>query len=167
MMMKTYCNNSLVEILHSLCIQTLITIHAFCYVYTCSYQVCVFLSFVAPICDDTLTPNDAVNIREEILEAQNQSRLLGLKLNVPEYIVTGIHTYYMDPKERLYYVLLEFLKQVHPRPTWRAIISALKSPSVNLPQLAMKVEAAHFPVPTTTYDVPLETTMPTGKYIPL
>ena len=73
-----------------------------------------FLYPAAPSGDDPLTPDDAVEVLEEIVEAQNQSRFLGLKLNVPEYIVTGIHTKYADPKDCLYYVLVEFLKQVEP-----------------------------------------------------
>ena len=120
-------------------------------------------STAAPTGDDPLTPDDAVNVLEKIIEAQNHSRFLGLKLNVPDYIVTGIHTHYTDPKERLYYVLVEFLKQVDPRPTWRAIVAALRSPAVNLPQLAMRVERGHFPDPTATCDEPPETTVPTGK----
>ena len=99
-------------------------------------------------------PDDAINVLEEILEAQNQSQYLGLKLNIPEYIVTGIHTQYTNPKDCLYYVLVEFLKQVDPRPTWRTIVAALRSPTVNLPQLAVSVEAAHFPDPTATRATP-------------
>ena len=108
----------------------------------------------APTVDESLTPDDAVNVLEEILEAMNQSQFLGLKLNIPDHIVTGIHTQYSDPKKHLYYVLVEFLKQVDPRPTWRAIVDALRSPVVNLPQLAMRVEAAHFPDPTATHATP-------------
>ena len=118
----------------------------------------------APAGDDPLTPDDAVHVLEELLEAQNQSRYLGLKLNVPDYIVTGIHTQYTDPKDHLYYVLVEFTKQVDPRPTWRAIVAALRSPAVNLPQLALRVEAAHFPDPTVTRDASTETTTLTGIY---
>ena len=118
----------------------------------------------APSGDDPLTPGDAVNVLEEILEAQNQSRFLGLKLNVPDYIVTGIHTKYTDPKDCLYYVLVEFLKQVEPRPTWRAIVAALRSPTVNLPLLAMKVENKHFPDPAATRDAPHESATNTGRY---
>ena len=117
---------------------------------------------VAPTGDDPLTPDDAVNVLEEILEAQNQSRFLGLKLNVPDYIVTSIHTQYSDPKERLYYVMVEFLKQVNPRPTWRTIVAALRSSAVNLPQLAIRVEAAHFPDSTSTRGILPETTTPAG-----
>ena len=117
---------------------------------------------VAPTGDDPLTPDDAVNVLEEILEAMNQSRFLGLKLNVPDYIVTGIHTQYTDPKDRLYYVVVEFLKQVDPRPTWRTIAAALRSSAVGLPQLAMRVEAAHFPDPISTRGIPPETTTSAG-----
>ena len=118
----------------------------------------------APTGDDPLTPDAAVNVLEEILEAKNHSRIFGLKLNVPDYIVTGIHTHYTDPKDRLYYVLVEFLKQADPRPTWRAIVATLRSPAVNLLQLAMRVEAAHFPDPTSSREAPPpEATNPTGK----
>ena len=80
---------------------------------------------------------------EEILEAQNASRFLGLKWNIPEYIISGIHSTYTEPKDRLYYVIVEFLKQLDPRPTWRVIADALKSPAVNLPRLAQKIERDH------------------------
>ena len=119
-----------------------------------------------PTGDEPLTPDDAVDVLEEILEAQNHSRFFGLKLNVPDYIVTGIHTHYTDPKDCLYYVLVEFLKQVDPIPTWRAIVTALRSPAVNLRQLAMRVEAAHFPDPTASRDTPPPGATPSiGKYM--
>ena len=61
---------------------------------------------------------------------------------------------------------MEFLKQAEPRPTWRAIVTALRSPAVNLPQLAMRVEAAHFPDPTASRDLPPpDTATPTGIYM--
>ena len=89
----------------------------------------------------------------KILEAQKQSQFLGL---IPQYIVNGIHTQYTDPKERLYHILVEFLKQVEPRPTWTAIADALRSPAVNLPQLAKRMEDTHFRNPRpTTRDAPL------------
>ena len=40
----------------------------------------------------TLSPGDAVNVLEELLEAQKQSRFLSLKLNIPDYVVNGIHS---------------------------------------------------------------------------
>ena len=132
----------------------------------CNSQVRLLLPFAAPTRHEPLTPDDAVNVLEEILEAQDHSRFLGLKLNVPAYIVTGIHTHYTDPKERLYYILVEFLQRGDPRPTWRAIVEALRSPAVNLPQLAMRMEAAHFPDPTASREAPPpEATTSTGKYI--
>ena len=96
-----------------------------------------------PVGDEPLTPDDVVNVLEEILEAQNQSYALGLKLKVPLHIVEGIHSTYSQPRDRLILILIDFTVQVDPRPTWRAIVDALRSPAVNLPQLAMRVEAAH------------------------
>ena len=85
-------------------------------------------------------------------------------MNVPDYTVTGIHTHYTDPKDRLYYVLVEFLKQADAKPTWRTIVATLRSPEVNLLQLATRVEAAHFPDSTASREAPPPVaTNPTGK----
>ncbi|CAI8051472.1 hypothetical protein GBAR_LOCUS28177, partial [Geodia barretti] len=93
---------------------------------------------------EVLTPNDAVKVLEELLPAQNQSFELGLKLNLEPHQVEGIHSTYSEPAKRLLRVVMMFLNQVEPRPTWRVIVDALKSPVVNLRQLAVAVEAAHF-----------------------
>ena len=100
--------------------------------------------------DKTLTESDAAEILEELLSAQIQSYLLGLKLKLPLHEVEAIHLKYLDPRERLLHVIIAFLRQAEPRPTWRAIVEALRNPIVNLPALARRVEAAHFPDPTTT-----------------
>ena len=86
----------------------------------------------------------------EIVEAQTQSRFIGLKLKVPNYIVEGIHQTYQQPKDRLYYIVLEFLKQVDPEPTWTAIADALKSPLVGFSRLAQKIERKYCSPPPST-----------------
>ena len=97
---------------------------------------------------DTLKPDDAFNVMEELLPAQNESRELGLKLNLPPHEVGAIFRMYSKPRSRLLHVITEVFKQVEPAPTWRVIIEALRSPGVNLPHLARKLEVAHFPDPT-------------------
>ena len=93
---------------------------------------------------------DAVDMLDELLEVQNKTRIFGLKLKLPVHVVDSIHSTYSQPGDRLLQILIEFTRQVDPRPTWRVIADALKSPAVNLPHLAKKVEAAHFPDPTST-----------------
>ena len=82
---------------------------------------------------------------EELLPAQNKSYELGLKLKLPQYVVEAIHSKDLSPEKYLFKVLIKFLQQVEPLPTWRLIAQALKSPVVNLPALAKAVEAQHFP----------------------
>ena len=94
--------------------------------------------------DEILTPDDAADILEEILDAQNKSYFLGLKLKVAQSEVEAIHEMYTDPPERLLHILIAFLKGVEPKPTWRVIVEALRSPAVKLPALAEKVNEAHF-----------------------
>ena len=131
----------------------------------CNSQVRLMLPFTAPTRDEPLTPDDAVNVVEEIIEAQNQSYAFGLKLKLPLHVVDGIYEKHSEPRDHLLQVVTAFLQQVDPRPTWRAIVAALRSPAVNLPRLAMRVEAAHFPDPTAIRDPPPpEVTTSTGKY---
>ena len=106
----------------------------------------------------TLQPDDAGKILEELLEAQNQSFMLGLGLNLRLHEVKAIHAKYQDPCERLLHVIISFLRQAEARPKWRVIVEALRNPIVNLPALARRVEAANFPDPTVTCDVVTETT---------
>jgi hypothetical protein len=107
----------------------------------------------APTFEETLTPSDAIGVLEELLPAQTQSYLLGLRLSLPVHVVDAICAAHAEPRERLLHILIAFLNQVEPRPTWRVIIEALRSPAVNLPQLAKTVEAIHFPDPTATRPV--------------
>lgn len=93
--------------------------------------------------DETLTPDDAADILDELLPAQNQSYVLGLKFRLPQSEVESIQETYSKPRNRLLQILIEFLKQAEPRPTWRFIVEALRTPAVNLPALASKVESTH------------------------
>ena len=99
---------------------------------------------VATTGSGVLTQNDAVQVLEELLPAQNQSYELGLKLKLPPHEVESIHSTYSEPRQRLLRIIMLFLNQVDPQPTWRVIVDALKSPVVNLPQLARAIETAHF-----------------------
>ena len=81
-------------------------------------------------------------IFEELQEAINQAYMLGLKLNLPSHEVDAIRKIYPDPREFLLQVILAFLRRAKPRPTWRVIVDALRSPIVNLTALAERVEAA-------------------------
>ena len=92
------------------------------------------------------------------MPAQNQSFALGLKLMLPLHVVEGICEVHTQPRDRLLRVIIEFLKQEPTGPTWRVIVDALRSPLVNLPRLAKRVEAAHFPDPTSARDAVPETT---------
>ena len=96
----------------------------------------IFHHHTAPAEDETLTERDAMAIFEELLEAMNQAYILGLKMNLPSHELDAIKKTYPDPRECLLQVILAFLRQVEPRPTWRVIVDALRSPAVNLTALA-------------------------------
>ena len=99
-----------------------------------------------------------MDILEELLEARNNSLMFGVRLNLPVDEVESICARLSDPREHLYRIILAFLRQAEPRPTWRVIVGALRSPIVNLTALARRVEAAHCPSLAATRDVVLVNT---------
>ena len=94
--------------------------------------------------DMMLTEANADEIFEKLLPAQKESYKLGLKL-LPMSEVSRITSANVDEQEKLRQVIATFLRQKEPKPTWREIVEALRSPSVNLPDLATKLERAHCP----------------------
>ena len=104
--------------------------------------------------DEILTESNAGNILEELAEAQNHAHLLGLMLKISPWEVEAIQRKNKEPIDKLYDIILAFLRQAVPPPTWRAIVNALKSKIVNLTALAKRVEAAHFPDPTASRGPP-------------
>ena len=96
-----------------------------------------------------MSQSDAVEIVEELLPAINKSLFLARKLKLLDHTVEALEKQYTDPQERLYHIIVEFLKGVEPRPTWRVILDALRSSIVNLPRLAEEIERSHgFHMPT-------------------
>ena len=67
----------------------------------------------------------------------------------------AIHAKHQSAEDHLRDVIETFLQGVEPTPTWRVIVDALRSPAVNLPNLAKQVETAHLPAiaVSTTRDV--------------
>ena len=117
-------------------------------------RIALFHPHTAPTEDVMLTERDAIDIFEELLEAINKAYVLGLAFELPPHEVDAIKTNYSDPRDCLLQVILTFLRQAEPRPTWKVIVDALRSPAVNLTALAERVEAAHFPDLTATQPPP-------------
>ena len=100
---------------------------------------------------ELLTPDDALDLLEELLPAETRSHELGLALKLQRRVVDDIHKNILDPRRRLFRVLHEFTSQLEPRPTWRVIVDALRSREVHLPALADRIEIVHiFPKSTET-----------------
>ena len=66
---------------------------------------------------------------------------MGVNLRIPSDKLDSITSRYDDNLKQLLYVIMEFLKQINPKPTWWAIVGALKSPLVGMPKLAEEIKA--------------------------
>jgi hypothetical protein len=99
----------------------------------------------SPPDSDSLKDTDEGEIFEELQSAMNHTQFLALKLKIPSFTTDSIHSQYPNPKDRLLHTIKAFLKQVDPEPTWKTIVEALRSRSVNLPRLALELEQRHCP----------------------
>ena len=121
----------------------------------CSFLVVNTAHALVNNMESTLTPDDAVDVLEELLPAQNKAYELGLKLKLPQERVEGIQRLYSEPRQQLLHILVEFTNQEEPRPTRKTIVEALKSPAIDLPALARKIEASHVRKNSATGEPPL------------
>ena len=69
--------------------------------------------------------------------------MLGRVLKVPKSTVDSILKQYSNPKDQLFHVIDEFVKQVDPPPTWRVIANAVRDPLIGMSSLAQKIEQNH------------------------
>ena len=81
----------------------------------------------------------------ELYEARTKWYFVGLKLKVPADVLDTIESESDDLAEMFLRVLKTALKRVEPLLTWRAVVEALKSPTVGLQLLAKKIEAKYCP----------------------
>ena len=79
--------------------------------------------------------------------AQVHAYYVGLNLKLPTDLLDSIESQYPNSRDRLLHVLKEFLRRVEPRPTWLAVVNALRSPSVGLLKLAEKFEKKYCSTP--------------------
>ena len=86
-----------------------------------------------------------MRVLEELLEAQSHARYIGLVLKVPQHVFDGT---YANSRDHLYSVIVEVLKQIEPKPTWRRITDALRSTIINQPHLALNIEQKYICPPT-------------------
>ena len=94
--------------------------------------------------------DEVIDIVEDILDAKNKSQFLAEKLRLPKHIINEIHKkQHSEALEWLYEVIHEFVNRLEPRPTWGLVIQALRSPLIDLPLLAKKMEKKHCPTPKT------------------
>ena len=88
-----------------------------------------------------LTEGDLKSVLNEIHEARVRAYFVGLNLKIPTDKLESIKSQYGDNLEQLLYVIMEFLRQTNPKPTWWDIVGALKSPLVGMPELAEEIQA--------------------------
>ena len=89
---------------------------------------------------ELLKLDDLNTVLEELYEARTKWYFVGLKLKVPVDTLDSIKTQSDDPNECLLQALKHWLKMVDPKPTWQALVDALRGRLVEEHQLANSIE---------------------------
>ena len=89
---------------------------------------------------DTLKIEDLRIVQDKIWTARSKWHHLGIGLDIPVDTLEAINLNNQGKCERCYTAMLtEWLRRASPRPTWSALAEALRSPSVNMRNLAKQL----------------------------
>ena len=92
----------------------------------------------------SLSLNELADVLEEILASSTKWYEIGLRLKFSVEKLDGITSQFSDPRHCLREMLKEWLKgAARSRPTWGALVEALRSQTVGEPKLADQLEAKH------------------------
>ena len=69
---------------------------------------------------------------------------IGLQLGIPYHRLECVKQMYINPSELMREMLARWFKTaIDPRPTWEAVVAALRSPSVDAQHLAKQLESKY------------------------
>ena len=86
---------------------------------------------------------DLSTVRNEIHDARTKWYDIGIELKLDVSTLKAIESKYSDSKDCLREVITEWLKAVHPKPTWRSLVDALRRKVVDESHLAAAIEGKY------------------------
>ena len=86
---------------------------------------------------------DLSTVRNEIHDARTKWYDIGIELKVDVTTLKTIESMYSNSQDCLCEVITEWLKTVHPKPTWRSLVDALRRPVVDESKLAAVIEGKY------------------------
>ena len=91
---------------------------------------------------DILTLSDLKTILEELCRVAYKWKSIGIQLSLEDGVLKNIQSSCQtaDIQATLHEIVSEWLKRVHPPPTWKALVEALRSKSVGEKRLALSIE---------------------------
>ena len=86
---------------------------------------------------------DLNTVQNEIHDARTKWYDIGIELKLDVSTLKTIESMYRNSKDCLREVITEWLKAVHPKPTWRSLVDALRRPVVDESKLAAVIEGKY------------------------
>ena len=93
-----------------------------------------------------LSTADIKDVLNATLSAHPKWNNIGIELRVPLHALKGIAQDNKDVNDRFREMLIAWLNLVNPKPTWEALVDALRQPAVGEEQLAQGVRQKYCPL---------------------
>ena len=104
------------------------------------HKIIVLISFYPA---NVLGENDLRCVYKELLDVSHKWFKLGVELELRLGTLERVRDQYPDPSTALLEMLLHWLKQVDPPPTWEGLACALESRTVGEPRLAEQLRTKY------------------------
>ena len=101
---------------------------------------------------DYLTAKDLWKVQNILWEVCEKWFDIGIQLKLAPSSLNKIEANFKTVEECCRKMLLTWLSQVDPKPTWSALVEALKSPPVKCEYVARKIKLEHLPKPESSQD---------------
>ena len=93
-----------------------------------------------------LSTADIKDVQNATFSAHPKWYNIGIELRVPLHALKGIAQDNKDVSDRFREMLITWLNLVNPKPTWEALVNALRQPAVGQEQLAQSVQEDYCPL---------------------
>ena len=116
-------------------------IHTYIHTYVHTYiHIHLFLNLIVL----HAAPLDLKTVRAALWDARCKWYDIGVELDLDTATLDSINTTHCKQVEDCFReVLSKWLEVATPCPSWKALVKALRSPAVDFPQVASKIESKH------------------------
>ena len=111
--------------------------------FECFHLLCLEFCYMYLYCADTLTMDDLGTLMNALHDVIDIWFRFGVQLKVPVTRLNAIKTQYANPDDCLMHMLISWLSNASPSPTWQTVVDALCCASIGRQRVAEKIQQTY------------------------